>query len=72
MLIGGNSFKYYLVERDDYVIDNLIQAEMNFMEMVETNTPPEISGHKSDSEYLASAFPEDNGEIGELNASIRN
>ena len=70
VLIGGNYFKYYLVERDDYVIDNLIQAEMNFMEMVETNTPPEISGHKADSEYLAGAFPEDNGEIGELNAAL--
>ena len=70
VLIGGNTFKYYLVERDDYVIDNIIQAEAEFMEMVETNTPPEISGHDSDSNYLASTFPEDNEEIGELNAIL--
>ena len=66
VLIGGNTFKYYLVERDDYVIDNIIQAEAEFMEMVENGVAPEISGHASDSDYLASAFPEDNGEIGEL------
>ena len=36
VLIGGNTFKYYLVERDDYVIDNIIQAEAEFMKMVET------------------------------------
>jgi predicted phage-related endonuclease len=70
VLIGGNTFKYYLVERDDYVVDNLIQAEIDFMEMVETNTPPEISGHKADSDYLAETFPEDNGEIGELNNAL--
>jgi putative phage-type endonuclease len=70
VLIGGNTFKYYLVERDDYVIDNLIQAEIDFMEMVENKIAPEISGHKADSEYLAEAFPEDNGEIGELSDSL--
>ena len=66
VLIGGNTFKYYLVERDDYVIDNIIQAEAEFMEMVEDGVATDISGHASDSDYLATAFPEDNGEIGEL------
>ena len=56
VLIGGNTFKYYLVERDDYVIDNIIQAEAEFMEMVENEVAPEISGHASDSDYLASCF----------------
>lgn len=70
VLIGGSTFKYYLVERDDYVIDNLIQAEMEFMQMVEDRVAPEISGHKADSDYLAETFPEDNGEIGELNNAL--
>lgn len=70
VLIGGNTFKYYLVERDDYVIDNIIQAEAEFMKMVENGVAPEISGHTSDSDYLASAFPEDNGEIGELSDAL--
>lgn len=70
VLIGGSTFKYYLVERDDYVIDNLIQAEMDFMQMVEDRVAPEISGHKADSDYLAETFPEDNGEIGELNNAL--
>ena len=67
VLIGGNTFKYYLVERDDYVIDNIIQAEAEFMEMVENEVCRlRFQDMTSDSDYLASAFPEDNGEIGEL------
>jgi putative phage-type endonuclease len=70
VLIGGNQFKYFLIDRDDYVIDQIIQAEAEFMEMVEKNIAPEISGHKADTEYLARSFPEDNGEIGELNSDL--
>lgn len=70
VLIGGNTFRYFLVERDDYVIDHIIQASANFMHMVENNISPEISGHQADSDYLGKAFPEDNGEIGELDQTL--
>ena len=70
VLISGQTFKYFLIERDDYVIHQVIQAENEFMEMVERNIAPEISGHKADTEYLAGAFPEDNGEIGELDGDL--
>lgn len=70
VLISGQTFKYFLIERDDYVIHQVIQAENEFMEMVEKNIAPEISGHKADTEYLAGAFPEDNGEIGELDGDL--
>ena len=70
VLIGGNSFKYFLIERDDYIIDQVIQAEAEFMHLVENNIAPEISGHEADSKYLAEAFPEDNGEIGELSDTL--
>jgi putative phage-type endonuclease len=66
VLIGGNTFKYFLIERDDYIIDQIIQAEAEFMNMVENNIAPEISGHQADTDYLAQAFPDDNDEIGEL------
>lgn len=61
-LIGGNNFKYYQIERDDYIIDAIISAEMDFMLRVKNGVAPEISGHSADSDYLASAYPEANGE----------
>ena len=61
-LIGGHSFKYFLIHRDDYVIDRLISAEMDFQEKVAANLSPEITGNDSDSNYLATEFSTDNGE----------
>jgi putative phage-type endonuclease len=58
VLIGGNEFKYFLIERDDYVIDNIISAELTFMEMIEKMIPPEISGSKAESEWLQVTFPD--------------
>lgn len=69
-LIGGHHFKYFLIERDEYVIDKIISAEREFMRMIEEGTPPEISGHPSDSDYLAKAFPNDNGEENSLPADL--
>jgi putative phage-type endonuclease len=57
VLIGGNHFKYFKIERDDYVIDSIISAEKNFMLQVENNIAPEITGHSADSDWLAHAFP---------------
>jgi putative phage-type endonuclease len=70
VLLAGQTFKYFLIERDDYVIDQIIQAEADFMYLVENRIAPEISGHEADSNYLAGAFPEDNGETGELNREL--
>jgi putative phage-type endonuclease len=61
-LIGGHHFKYFLIHRDDYVIDKIISAEIDFQEKVEKNIAPEITGNESDSNYLANAFPDDNGD----------
>jgi putative phage-type endonuclease len=57
-LCGGNHFIYYLVERDDYVIDQIIRAEMDFMDKVATRTPPEIGGSASESQWLEESFPQ--------------
>jgi putative phage-type endonuclease len=62
VLIGGNDFRYFLIHRDDYVIDQLISAEMEFQRKVDLDISPEISGHTSDSDYLAATYAEDNGE----------
>ncbi len=60
VLIGGNHFKYFRVERDDFIIDRIIAAEMKFMEMVEKMIPPEIV--PQDLEAVGELYPEDNDE----------
>jgi len=60
VLIGGNHFKYFKIMRDDYVIDKIISAEMEFTQLVKEKIPPEIT--HADSEALAEAYPEDNDE----------
>jgi putative phage-type endonuclease len=58
VLIGGQNFKYFLIERDDYIIDIMIKEAMVFMDMVRNHIPPEIGGSQTESEWLLSAFPE--------------
>jgi putative phage-type endonuclease len=58
VLIGGNTFKYFFIERDDYIIDKIISAELEFTEMVKKRIPPEISGSKTESEWLQATFPD--------------
>jgi putative phage-type endonuclease len=58
VLIGGSTFKYFLIERDDYLIDSMIKQAQDFLNMVKKRIPPEIGGSKSESEWLAQAFPE--------------
>lgn len=70
VLIGGNHFKYFRIERDDYVIDKIISAEMEFMKMVEEKIAPEISGHPSDSDWLSNAFPDAIDEEIELRSDL--
>jgi putative phage-type endonuclease len=57
-LCGGNRFIYYLIHRDDYLIDKIISAEMEFMHMVENNIAPEISNSSAETEWLAEQFPQ--------------
>jgi putative phage-type endonuclease len=65
-LCGGNKFLYYLILRDDYIIDKIISAEMEFMNMVENNITPEISGSSGESDWLADKYGKANDEIVEM------
>lgn len=56
VLIGGNKLRWWLVEKDDSVIEQLIAASLDFMELVHTMTPPEIGGSKEESDYVNSRF----------------
>lgn len=70
VLIGGNHFKYFLIHRDDYVIDKLITAEMEFMRLVQEKIAPEITGHSTDSNWLSQAFSIDNEQESELRPDL--
>lgn len=72
VLIGGNHFKYFRIERDDYVIDKIIAAEANFTQQVENGIAPEITGHSADSAYLNSAYPDAKEEEGDLTQELYN
>lgn len=58
VLIGGRTFKYFLIDRDEYIIDKIITAEIEFMEHIHKMIPPQIGGSKVESEWLEEAFPE--------------
>ncbi len=56
-LIGGNHFIWRLIERDEAVIDLIIQIESRFWRLVETKIPPEIDGSKASVELLNRLYP---------------
>jgi putative phage-type endonuclease len=56
-LIGGNTFVYHLIERDDWTIDKMIQAEMEFMHQVKNRIAPMIGHGKSETDWLHSIYP---------------
>lgn len=58
VLIGGNKYRHYKVNRDEELISYLIQIEQEFWQMVEANTPPAFDGSESSSEILKKLYPE--------------
>lgn len=61
VLIGGNEFKYKIVERDDELINMMIRLEKDFWDHVITKTPPEMDGSESSKELLDRLYPSSNG-----------
>lgn len=57
VLIGGNSFFWKYIERDEGIIDLLIQLESRFWKHVEDNTPPDIDGSNAATELLSRLYP---------------
>ena len=59
VLIGGNKFVYKRIERDDELINYLIEIEKNFWEShVLKGIPPEIDGTEASQQFLNSLYPE--------------
>ncbi|PKR79205.1 hypothetical protein CEY16_05545 [Halalkalibacillus sediminis] len=59
VLVGGNKFIYKRIERDQELINNLIEIEMEFWEQhVLKDEPPEIDGTEASESFLSSMYPE--------------
>ncbi len=66
VLIGGNTFKWKFVEREDELISMIIRLESEFREHVQNRTPPPIDGSDACAKYLAEKYSECNSSIIEL------
>lgn len=56
-LIGGNTFIYKTIERDDELINMIIKLEEHFWNCVENNIPPTMDGSQASSELLNRLYP---------------
>ena len=62
VLIGGQEFRTYRIERDEEKINALIELEDQFWQHVLNDTPPEVDGSESSGKALSMLYPSDNGE----------
>lgn len=57
VLIGGNTFRWKFVERDNELISMLIKLETEFWSHVQNGTPPPLDGSDASAKFLAERFP---------------
>lgn len=58
VLIGGNTFKYYYIERDEELIAYLLQIETTFWNNhILTRIPPEMTGLSAEKDMLREMYP---------------
>ncbi len=58
VLIGGQEFRYYAVQRNDEYIRELIKAETDFWRQVVEKVPPPLDGSPASSELMKRLYPE--------------
>lgn len=63
VLVCGNEFRTYRIERDEAMIARLIELEAQFWQYVETDTAPPADGSDSASTALQALYPRDDGQI---------
>ena len=57
VLIGGNTFKWSFIERDEELISKLIRWESDFWEHIKTDIPPPLDGSEASAIYLKKRYP---------------
>lgn len=63
VLMGGQRFRLYTVERDEKLIEALIEAEAAMWDRIERREPPEIDASDGAARYVKARFPVDDGTI---------
>ena len=58
VLIGGNTFRWKFIERDEELIYMLIELETDFWNHVQANVPPTLDGSEASAKFLAERFPD--------------
>ncbi len=58
VLIGGNTFKWKFIERDEEIISMLIELENDFWEHVQNELPPALDGSTASEKFLEERFPD--------------
>lgn len=64
VLIGGQKFIWKQVQRDEELIEMIIEAENEFWKMVEDKTPPPLDGSSAAEKYLLEKYS--NAEVGKI------
>lgn len=57
VLIGGNTFRWRFVARDEGLIASLIELEADFWNHVKDGTPPPLDGSNASVRFLSEQFP---------------
>ena len=57
VLIGGNTFRWKFIERDEELISMLIQLEEEIWNRVEELVPPVLDGSDGSAKFIAERFP---------------
>jgi len=70
VLLGGNRFQTYVVERDDEMIEDLLAIERRFLANARLGIAPEMDGSEAATNYLRNLSPRDNGARWELPESV--
>jgi predicted phage-related endonuclease len=66
VLVAGQDFRIYHIQRDNDLIHNLIQLEAEFWRSVEEDVPPPADGSESAQKALQRLYPQDSGETVDL------
>lgn len=61
VLIGGNRFRIYLIERNDELIAQIIEGENDFWQKVQSGTPPDPDGSSSTGNAIKRMWGKDDG-----------
>lgn len=63
VLIGNREVRVFTIERDEGEISALMEAERQFWNCVEANTPPDVDGLEATGRVLEALNPEEGGQI---------